>query len=118
MYRKGGAYVKTDGVSGFCSPQFGRNGWDATQKINNKLPRDLVLNGEAGRPGYTAAGDFIGPAYEPDLANAANPSQATSISPSLVPDACTASSTSARATVTTTSTASTTTVAQSSLITS
>ena len=75
MYRKGGAYVKTDGVSGFCSPQFGRNGWDATQKINNKLPRDLVLNGEAGRPGYAAVGEFIGPAYEPDLANAANPSQ-------------------------------------------
>ena len=75
IYRKGGAYVKTDGVSDFCSPQFGRNGWDATQKINNKFPRDLVLSGEAGRPGYTAAGDFIGPAYEPDLANAANPSQ-------------------------------------------
>ena len=75
IYRKGGAYVKTDGVSDFCSPQFGRNGWDATQKINNKLPRSLVLSGEAGRPGYTAAGDFIGPAYEPDLANAANPSQ-------------------------------------------
>ena len=75
IYRKGGAYVKTDGVSGFCSPQFGRNGWDATQKINNKLPRSLVLSGEAGRPGYTAAGDFIGPAYEPDLANAANPSE-------------------------------------------
>ena len=75
IYHKGGAYVKTDGVSDFCSPQFGRNGWDATQKINNKLPRSLVLSGEAGRPGYTAAGDFIGPAYEPDLANAANPSQ-------------------------------------------
>ena len=75
IYRKGGAYVKTDGVSGFCSPQFGRNGWDATQRINNRLPRDLVLNGEAGRPGYTPSGDFIGPAYEPNLANAADPSQ-------------------------------------------
>ena len=75
IYRKGGAYVKTDGVSGFCSPQFGRNGWDATQLIDGKRPRNLVLSGEAGRPGYTAAGDFIGPAYEPDLANAANPSQ-------------------------------------------
>ena len=75
MYRKGGAYVKTDGVSGFCSPQFGRNGWDATQKINNKLPRDLVLNGEAGRPGYTPSGDFVGPAYEPDPVNAADRSQ-------------------------------------------
>ena len=75
IYRKGGAYVKTDGVSGLCSPQFGRNGWDATQRIDNKLPRDLVLNGEAGRPGYTAAGDFIGPAYEPNPVNAADPSQ-------------------------------------------
>lgn len=75
IYRKGGAYVKTDGVSGFCSPQFGQNGWDATQKINNKLPRDLVLNGEAGRPGYTPSGDFIGPAYEPDPVNAADRSQ-------------------------------------------
>lgn len=75
IYRKGGAYVKTDGVSGFCSPQFGRNGWDATQRIGNRLPRDLVLNGEAGRPGYTAAGEFIGPAYEPNPVNAADPSQ-------------------------------------------
>ena len=75
IYRKGGAYVKTDGVSGFCSPQFGRNGWDATQKINNKFPRDLVLSGEAGRPGYTPSGDFIGPAYEPDPVNAADLSQ-------------------------------------------
>ncbi|WP_456047638.1 prealbumin-like fold domain-containing protein [Actinomyces sp.] len=75
IYRKGGAYVKTDGVSDFCSPQFGRNGWDATQKINNKFPRDLVLSGEAGRPGYTPSGDFIGPAYEPDPVNAADLSQ-------------------------------------------
>ena len=75
IYRKGGAYVKTDGVSGFCSPQFGRNGWDATQRIGNRLPRDLVLNGEAGRPGYTPSGDFIGPAYEPNPVNAADPSQ-------------------------------------------
>ena len=75
IYRKGGAYVKTDGVSGLCSPQFGQNGWDATQRINNTLPRDLVLNGEAGRPGYTAAGDFIGPAYEPNPVNTADPSQ-------------------------------------------
>lgn len=75
IYRKGGAYVKTDGVAGFCLPQFGQNGWDATQLINGKRPRDLVLSGEAGRPGYAAVGEFIGPAYEPDLANAANPSQ-------------------------------------------
>ena len=75
IYRKGGAYVKTDGVSGFCLPQFGQNGWDVTQKINNKLPRDLVLNGEAGRPGYTPSGEFVGPAYEPDPVNAADRSQ-------------------------------------------
>ena len=75
IYRQGGAYVKTDGVSGLCSPQFGRNGWDATQLIGGKRPRDLVLNGEAGRPGYTPSGDFIGPAYEPNPVNAADPSQ-------------------------------------------
>lgn len=75
MYRQGGAYEKTDGVAGFCLPQFGQNGWDATQLINGKRPRDLVLSGEAGRPGYAAVGEFIGPAWEPDLANAANPSQ-------------------------------------------
>ena len=75
IYRKGGAYVKTDGVSGFCDPQFGRNGWDATQLINGKRPRDLVLSGEAGRPGYAAVGEFIGPAYEPNPLNAADPSQ-------------------------------------------
>ena len=75
IYRKGGAYVKTDGVAGFCLPQFGQNGWDATQLINGKRPRDLVLNGEAGRPGYAAVGEFIGPAYEPDPVNAADPSQ-------------------------------------------
>ena len=75
IYRKGGAYEKTDGVAGFCLPQFGQNGWDATQRINNKLPRDLVLSGEAGRPGYAAVGEFIGPAYEPNPVNAADPSQ-------------------------------------------
>ena len=75
IYRKGGAYVKTDGVAGFCTPQFGQNGWDATQLINGKRPRDLVLSGEAGRPGYAAVGEFIGPAYEPNPVNAADPSQ-------------------------------------------
>ena len=75
-YRKGGAYVKTDGVSGFCSPQFGRNGWDAMQRLNNQLPRNYVLSGDTyGRPGYTPSGDFIGPAYEPDPVNAADLSQ-------------------------------------------
>ena len=75
-YRKGGAYVKTDGLPGFCSPQFGRNGWDATQRLNNQLPRNYVLSGDTyGRPGYTPSGDFIGPAYEPDPVNAADLSQ-------------------------------------------
>ena len=74
IYRKGGAYVKTDGVSGLCDPRFGRNGWDATVKIDNKLPRELVLSGEAGRPGDTFDG-FVGPAYEPNPVNAADPSQ-------------------------------------------
>ena len=75
-YRKGGAYVKTDGLPDFCSPQFGRNGWDATQRLNNQLPRNYVLSGDTyGRPGYTPSGDFIGPAYEPDPVNAADLSQ-------------------------------------------
>ena len=75
IYRKGGAYVKTDGVSGFCSPQFGRNGWDVNQLIGGRRVRDLVLDGTYGRPGYTPSGDFIGPAYEPDPVNAADRSQ-------------------------------------------
>ena len=69
IYRKGGAYVKTAGErgTGTCSTDFGLNGWDATQKINNKFPRDYVLSGDTyGRPGWTPSGAFIGPAYEPD----------------------------------------------------
>ena len=68
MYRKGGAYVKTAGEpgTGTCSSSFGINGWEATQKINGKWPRDVVLSGDTyGRPGYTPSGSFIGPAYEP-----------------------------------------------------
>ena len=68
MYRKGGAYVKTAGEpgTGTCSSSFGINGWDATQKIGGKWPRDVVLSGDTyGRPGYTPSGSFIGPAYEP-----------------------------------------------------
>ena len=69
IYRKGGAYVKTAGEpgTGTCSSSFGLNGWDATQRFGTKLPRDYVLSGDTyGRPGYTASGAFIGPAYEPD----------------------------------------------------
>ena len=78
IYRKGGAYVKTAGEpgTGTCSSSFGLNGWDATQKINGKFPRDYVLSGDTyGRPGYTPSGAFIGPAYEPDPVNAADRSQ-------------------------------------------
>jgi len=48
MYRKGGAYVKTAGEpgTGTCSSSFGINGWDATQKIGGKWPRDVVLSGD------------------------------------------------------------------------
>ena len=78
IYRKGGAYVKTAGEpgTGTCSSSFGLNGWDATQKINGKFPRDYVLSGDTyGRPGYTPSGNFIGPAYEPNPVNAADRSQ-------------------------------------------
>ena len=69
IYRKGGAYVKTAGEPGTrtCSSDFGLNGWPATQQIENKWPRDWLLEGgKYGTPGYTASGSFIGPAYEPD----------------------------------------------------
>ena len=69
IYRKGGAYVKTAGEpgTGTCSPTFGVNGWDATQLIENKWPRDwLLAGGKYGTPGRTPSGNFIGPAYEPD----------------------------------------------------
>ena len=69
IYRKGGAYVKTAGEPGArtCSSDFGLNGWPATQQIENKWPRDWLLEGgKYGTPGYTASGSFIGPAYEPD----------------------------------------------------
>lgn len=69
IYRKGGAYVKTAGELGTrtCSSDFGLNGWPATQQIENKWPRDWLLEGgKYGTPGYTPSGSFIGPAYEPD----------------------------------------------------
>ena len=78
IYRKGGAYVKTAGEpgTGTCSTDFGINGWDATQKISDKFPRDYVLSGDTyGRPGYTASGAFIGPAYEPDPIDPSDRSQ-------------------------------------------
>ena len=77
IYRKGGAYVKTEAQlgTGTCSSYFGLNGAPANQLLNNKWPRDLVLDGSYGVPKYTANGEFIGPAYEPDPINAADRSQ-------------------------------------------
>ncbi|WP_315309895.1 prealbumin-like fold domain-containing protein [uncultured Actinomyces sp.] len=77
LYRKGGAYVKTEAQrgTGTCSTYFGINGWPANQQLNGKWPRDLVLDGSYGVPKYTANGEFIGPAYEPDLVDASDPSK-------------------------------------------
>ena len=77
LYRKGGAYVKTEAQrgTGTCSTYFGINGWPANQQLNGKWPRDLVLDGSYGMPKYTANGEFIGPAYEPDLVDASDPSK-------------------------------------------
>ena len=78
IYRKGGAYVKTPGEAGTgtCSTTFGVNGWDATQLIEGKWPRDWVLaGGKYGTPGYTPSGSFIGPAYEPDPVDASDRSK-------------------------------------------
>ena len=77
LYRKGGAYVKTEAQrgTGTCSTYFGINGWPANQLLNGKWPRDLVLDGSYGVPKYTANGEFIGPAYEPDPVDASDPSK-------------------------------------------
>ena len=77
LYRKGGAYVKTEAQrgTGTCSTYFGLNGAPANQLLNGKWPRDLVLDGSYGVPKYTANGEFIGPAYEPDLVDASDPSK-------------------------------------------
>ena len=77
IYRKGGAYVKTEAQrgTGTCSTYFGINGWPANQQLNGKWPRDLVLDGSYGVPKYTDNGEFIGPAYEPDLVDASDPSK-------------------------------------------
>ena len=77
IYRKGGAYVKTEAQpdTGTCSTYFGINGWPANQQLNGKWPRDLVLDGSYGVPKDTANGEFIGPAYEPDLVDASDPSK-------------------------------------------
>lgn len=68
LYRKGGAYVKTEAQlgTGTCSTYFGINGWEAKQLLNGRTPRDLVMDGSYGVPKKTAKGEFIGPAYEPE----------------------------------------------------
>ena len=77
IYRKGGAYVKTEAQrgTGTCSTYFGINGWDVTQPLNGRTPRDLVLDGSYGVPKYTDNGEFIGPAYEPEPVDASDRSK-------------------------------------------
>jgi len=74
IYRKGGAYVKTEAQlgTGTCSSYFGINGWEAKQLLNGRTPRDLVMDGSYGVPKYTAKGEFIGPAYEPEPVDASD----------------------------------------------
>ena len=88
MYRKGGAYVKHPGIAGTgtCRTDIGINGKDATERA---LPasgvqylRDAVMDQGPyyGTPKWVkdpATGQqvFIGTAYEPELANSADPSQ-------------------------------------------
>lgn len=88
MYRKGGAYVKTEGIAGTgtCRTDIGINGKDATERA---LPasgvqylRDAVMDQGPyyGTPKWvtdpaTGKQVFIGTAYEPDPVNAADRSQ-------------------------------------------
>ena len=88
MYRKGGAYVKTEGIAGTgtCRTDIGINGKDATERA---LPasgvqylRDAVMaqGPYYGTPKWvtdpaTGKQVFIGTAYEPDPVNAADRSQ-------------------------------------------
>ena len=88
MYRKGGAYVKTEGIAGTgtCRTDIGINGKDATERA---LPasgvqylRDAVMDQGIyyGTPKWVtdpATGQqvFIGTAYEPNPVNAADRSQ-------------------------------------------
>lgn len=88
MYRKGGAYVKTEGIAGTgtCRTDIGINGKDATERA---LPasgvqylRDAVMDQGPyyGTPKWVtdpATGQqvFIGTAYEPNPVNAADRSQ-------------------------------------------
>ena len=88
IYRKGGAYVKDPGIAGTgtCRTDIGINGKAATERA---LPesgvqylRDAVMDQGIyyGPPKWvtdpaTGKQVFIGTAYEPELANSADPSQ-------------------------------------------
>lgn len=94
MYRKGGAYIKHPGIAGTgtCRTDIGINGKDATERA---LPasgvqylRDAVMDQGIyyGTPQWAKKDgkyvldengqkQFIGTAYEPELVNAADPSQ-------------------------------------------
>ena len=88
IYRKGGAYVKDPSIAGTgtCRTDIGVNGVPATQKpivqsgVSNM--RDAVMDQGIyyGTPKWvtdpaTGKQVFIGTAYEPELANSADPSQ-------------------------------------------
>lgn len=94
IYRKGGAYIKHPGIAGTgtCRTDIGVNGVPATQKpivqsgVSNM--RDAVMDQGIyyGTPQWAMKGgnyvldengqrQFIGTAYEPELANSADPSQ-------------------------------------------
>ena len=88
MYRKGGAYVKDPGIAGTgtCRTDIGINGKSATEPAlpasGVQFLRDAVMDQGIyyGTPKWVtdpATGQqvFIGTAYEPELANSADPSQ-------------------------------------------
>ena len=88
MYRKGGAYVKDPGIAGTgtCRTDIGINGKDATERAlpasGVQFLRDAIMDQGIyyGTPKWVtdpATGQqvFIGTAYEPELANSADPSQ-------------------------------------------
>ena len=86
IYRKGGAYIKHPGIdgTGTCRTDIGINGKSATEpaipESGVRYLRDAVMDQGIyyGTPKWiTANGErqFIGTAYEPELANSADPSQ-------------------------------------------
>ena len=88
IYRKGGAYIKHPGIAGTgtCRTDIGINGKDATERAlpasGVQFLRDAIMDQGIyyGTPKWVtdpATGQqvFIGTAYEPELANSADPSQ-------------------------------------------